>query len=764
MKKFILTGFVSILSSLIFAQSPVPTSWDCSTGTPPEGWTFNNSSGGNTNYSAAASCDGTSSLRLDQTGEYLEIFFGQQPGAIHFQVGGSTTGSPWEGTFKFQESVDGSTWVDIVTYNDGELPVGSTPCLNESFNVSNPLSRYVRWFYVNKVSGSNAKVDEISVEAPEVTVATLSVFEVAGGNPVLAGTIAPAFNASSIQYELRNVGITDTLHISDIVISGSGANSFSVTAPATPVVVDPSGMVNLDLSFNPDNGEGSYTAQVSIFSDDATTPEYVFMLYAVSGTLASEPSTAVSNINEIVNKTYRIVVGVQGSDVLSNDLVGGYILLRSVGSPVSDAPMDGTVYSRGMSIGNAKVVYSGRPGSELFNVNSKSVIAGTEYHFAAFPYYGNGTFTNYLNTINDVTVTTPATLVSATEYDGISTDNATFVTDLGQLINDHQFTFYSNYTNTMINLFLARDTFAVVGANTFNRAINCVYSGETKVFNEPFDWSAVGYSREHTYPHSWMPSFPADDPEQPEYNDQHNLYPARQSNVNDVRCNYPLGEVETVEFEFLEGKLGLDINGDRVYEPQDSHKGRAARALMYMATCYSQPGDLFSFTRPIGNTCSGTPITNGQDQNIIKKWHFMYPPDNFDVARNDFLDSLQQNRNPFVDNVDYACYIDFNTLTKIDNPPSPCYTTGIKETEDFNLNLFPNPSNGNFRISFKGIGESVQLKITDVSGKLALTKQIAASQDVQIIDLSAGSLAPGMYVISLNSKSGGTNRTLVVTE
>ena len=764
MRKFLLAGVAAILHLGLFAQSPVPTSWDCSTGVPPEGWTFNNSSGGNTNYSAAASCDGVSSLRLDATGEYLEIFFGQQPGAITYRIGGSTTGSPWEGTFAFQESVNGSNWTDIVVYNDGELPVGSTPCLTETFTVTNPLSRYVRWFFVNKISGSNLKVDEISVEEPQITSATIALFTAGGASPVLANTVAPLFNTSSVTYQIRNAGTEEALEISQVEITGSNASAFSVAAPILPASIDPEGLADLDINFTPDNGPGSYTAMVTITSNDAVTPSYSFTVYAVSGTLATEPNSGISELTEVVNKSYRLVVGVQGNNVLNSDPVGGYILLRSVGAPVSDAPADGTVYKRGMSIGNAKVVYVGRPGSDQFNVNSKSVIAGTNYHFAAFPYYGNGTFTNYLNTISNVQISTPATMVSSSEYNGINTNNASFVSDLTALINPHQFVFYSNYTNTMVNLFLSRDTFVVAGANEFSRVINCVYSGETRAFNDPFDWSALGYSREHTYPHSWMPSFPADNPEQPEFNDQHNLYPARQSNVNDLRCNYPLGEVETIETQFLEGKLGLDINGDRVYEPQDSHKGRAARSLMYMATCYSETNNQFSFTRPIGNTCGGTPISNGQDQNVIKKWHFMYPPDNFDIARNDFLDSLQQNRNPFVDNVDYACFIDFNTITKIDNPPTPCYTTGIKDVQDLNLLIYPNPGNGNFRISFKGTGEAIEMNITDLSGKLVFNNRFQASTEVQVFDFTQNDLAPGMYIVSLKGKSSSANRPLIVTE
>ena len=48
---------------------------------------------------------------------------------------------------------------------------------------------------------------------------------------------------------------------------------------------------------------------------------------------------------------------------------------------------------------------------------------------------------------------------------------------------------------------------------------------------------------------------------------------------------------------------------------------------------------------------------------ILKDWHFQDPPDNWEIARNDYVESLQNNRNPFIDSIDYVCYIDFSNMT-----------------------------------------------------------------------------------------------------
>ena len=78
-----------------------------------------------------------------------------------------------------------------------------------------------------------------------------------------------------------------------------------------------------------------------------------------------------------------------------------------------------------------------------------------------------------------------------------------------------------------------------------------------------------------------MPSYSSTSTD--EYADQHHLFPTQQNNANGVRSNHPLGEVETVQSSFLQGKLGLNEDNQVVYEPRDEQKGDAARALLYMS-------------------------------------------------------------------------------------------------------------------------------------------------------------------------------------
>src|SRR5699024_4084244 len=100
------------------------------------------------------------------------------------------------------------------------------------------------------------------------------------------------------------------------------------------------------------------------------------------------------------------------------------------------------------------------------------------------------------------------------------------------------------------------------------------------VFSGPFDWVNAGFSREHTYAHSWMPTYPNDvNPELPNYSDYYNLFPVNQNKVNSARGNLPLGEVVNSLYTYGDCQRGENANGAIVFDPRDAQKGNAARAL-----------------------------------------------------------------------------------------------------------------------------------------------------------------------------------------
>lgn len=735
-----------------FAQSSVPTSFDFENFLAiPAGWTITDiSTTGGLTYTAANSC-GSQALRLDADNEALTIECGTQPGPITFSI--RATG-PWgAGIFQIQESVDGNTYSNMLTFNSSSV-MPNASCTTITVTPANTLSRFIRFFYQDKIAGANTAIDDVSIAAPLLTAATISVEQ--AGNVVFNNSTATPIpgNVGSntpVAFSLKNIGTVDTLKIDSIYIDGANASDFVINNPNVfPFNVFPTGNSPLNITFNP-SGAGTRTAILHIESNDGLTPMYNINLYGAGNGLASEPTAQASGLTFPVNKSYRLV-GEFNTANPGPDALGGYIILRQDNNAITDIPVDGVTYQRGQTIGNSKVLYAGPISGTSYSFRPTYIMAGKTYHFSVFTYNGTGAVTNY-NTNSPLTanVTTPATMVSPTEYNAINTSAPTFVSDLGSLINPHNDQFYSTYAPTMIYLFQTRDTFAVVGANTFTKVVTCAYSREEKLYNEPFDWTGTGYSREHSYAHTWMPSYPADNPEKPEYNDQHHLFVTRQTNVNALRCNYPFGKVVTVESSFLEGKLGLDANGKRVYEPSDKQKGRTARALMYMATCYNGiSGNNWAFADSIGN-CSGYNINYGQDQVILKKWHYQFPPDAFDMSRNDFLDSLQGNRNPFVDHPEYACYIDFSTMTYIANPTIPCDALGLnKQTGLSNVYVAPNPAKDDVTIYVNVANkQNASISLIDVTGKVMMQMPVSFSAGKNQTSISLSPFSTGVYTLKI---------------
>jgi hypothetical protein len=255
-----------------------------------------------------------------------------------------------------------------------------------------------------------------------------------------------------------------------------------------------------------------------------------------------------------------------------------------------------------------------------------------------------------------------------------------------------------------------------------------------------------------------MPTFP--DEEGLEYSDLHNLFPAHQDNANAVRSNRPLGEVTSVESTFGDAQYGDNAAGQRVYEPRDQHKGDAARAIFYMAVKWNGTGGTWELPNPIDFI-----VQYGQDQDVLKQWHWQDPPDAWEIARNDFIESEQGNRNPFVDSVNWVCYIDFETLTYIGEQATPCTVTpdGIEEQLAGDFSISPNPTDGvaALNLNLKDAQE-LTINVVDITGRTVSirTKNFSVGISREMLDLS--NLDAGIYHVVLLGESGRTALKVVL--
>ena len=618
---------------------------------------------------------------------------------------GSSTVQITDGSNTLDVRINGSTDIDGTAVPTG--PVSIVALLGQ-FNANHQLIPRD----LNDISPYVAPAREINIKL--------------GGNNVLNNETYVVGNTPSTVLTVENTGSED-LTISSVSFSGTNSGDFSTDL--NPTVIGAFSSQNFSLNYAAST-IGSVSATLTIGNDDDDENPYTINLEAVgTDNLATEPTSNPSALNFTNVKPYT----------LSGEYTGAvnaeqYLVLWKNGSPITESPVDATSYLRGDYIGDAKVAYVGSGTS----FTPRGIIANQNYYFKVFAFNGSDDFENYKQ--DNPTEGQVSSLGSqiGNYYDGISSSSPSLVSDLTDLINPHNYISYFLYKTTVMSQFEVKDT---LNGQSY---VTCCYSGENKVFNDPFDWSDNDFSREHTYAHSWMPTFPCNDPEQEEYADQHNLYPANLPNANTPRSNLPLEDITgSTVFTYLEGSVGYNDNNQLVYEPRESHKGNAARAIMYMATCYN------------GINGSNWSIPSNQGPVTLRNWHFNDLPDNYEIARHEFIYNLQGNRNPFIDSVDFACFVDFQQMT-YDN--DLCENIGLLEIMENNFSVFPIPAKHEIYAQINGLNIS-SFKLTNTAGKILMEE---SNLNAPVLKINSTNLSKGTYILSVSTDKGSLEKKVII--
>ncbi len=120
--------------------------------------------------------------------------------------------------------------------------------------------------------------------------------------------------------------------------------------------------------------------------------------------------------------------------------------------------------------------------------------------------------------------------------------------------------------------------------------------------------------------------------------DLHHLYPTN-SVANSTRGSYQFSQFQISGvrlFECPASKKGyITSTGADGFEPPEEHKGNVARALFYMAIRY------------------GLRISESEEF-FLRQWNIMDPVDKEELLRNDSVEEIQGNRNPFIDDPELA--------------------------------------------------------------------------------------------------------------
>ncbi len=691
MKK--LYGFaLAIVSSvgMAFSQATLPAFWNCNDpAAAPTGFTLNQGTSGTFVYTSTNLVKSTpAAIRLDVTGEWIKINWTGTADTLWFYASGTGASgvTAWKGTFDVEASADGSTWTSVKKFVDTDMPMGT----KQLFAQVGSTARYARLIFTAKTSGYNLAIDDIEVRPgkggakPEIKVDY-------AGKTLINGNEIRVGNANAFDLTIKNNSTLGDLTVSGLQKSGTNAADFTTTQ-SFPVTVKAGESTTLTIDVNQSASAGSLKATLGILSNDSLQLPFNVNVYAIRGSLATEPTSAPGSLNLVSNLAWKSVLGITASNA------DGYLVMLST-SPITATPTDGVAYQRGEYLGGARIMHA----AALANVNFDNIWGDTKYYVKAYAYNGYDSYVNYFSTsASTLEYTTPG-LNPGSYYGSLTSADTLLVSKLRGIVRPHFQVYYSNFGATMASNFDARDT------TDGKKVINCFYTGYPYVFTPPFffDVNDPNYlSREHSYPYSWMGEASQDSAN---YSDLFLLYLVHQNKGNAVRSNYPMNNLKTVTMNFYGGKFGTDSAGGFAYEPRDFAKGALSRSNFYICATYNRAGA--PFTIPTANDFLGM----NQDQNVLKRWSKQFPPNGWEIARHEYVASVQKNRNPFVDHPEWACFIDFSTMKYVSGGTA-CGgpTIASKPLSVVTANIYPNPSSDVMRIDLSNFkGSEVKVTVVD---------------------------------------------------
>jgi len=269
-----------------------------------------------------------------------------------------------------------------------------------------------------------------------------------------------------------------------------------------------------------------------------------------------------------------------------------------------------------------------------------------------------------------------------TYYDGITaTSGKQLAAQLHDLITStHQY--YSSYDDNGQNGFQKETDRYYENGVAQKGYIYEFYSGVkwSDTWNATAGSTNGGYNREHC----WCQSNSVNSSGKQMWgttgggSDMHHIRPV-ESRLNSTRNNHPYGVVSNRDSKKSYAKYGTNEyyahggytdNDADVFEPLDSKKGDVARIILYTYLHYNSYtiSDLFgSYGNTNGNGNSGffsssllsvtkimKPSTEAKALEMLLEWNNADPVDDIETRRNERVAKYQGNRNPFIDNSNYA--------------------------------------------------------------------------------------------------------------
>ncbi|MCF6365839.1 MAG: endonuclease [Bacteroidales bacterium] len=371
----------------------------------------------------------------------------------------------------------------------------------------------------------------------------------------------------------------------------------------------------------------------------------------ISGTTSGSPLVAVSqttfNFDNVYTGTFNsepVQYTVRGAN-LSADIV----ITAPAGYEVSTFCTSG--YANSLTLTQSGGTVAETTIYTRFNPNSYGIFTG------------NFTHTSTGATTKNIVVdeTNVASNLPGTYYSTATGTGATLKTQLHNIINGHTVITYGDLwtnfytTDDKPNSHKVWDMYSDQACGTpayeYQFGIDQTRTTVTVVEGDT-------YEREHTFPKSWWGY--TDGVGDTMYTDIFAIIPA-DAYCNRERVNYPYGKVTAPSITFTNGAMvGPNTYGTytgTVYEPVDEYKGDLARNMFYMATRYDDIIAGWELNSPRGDAAlNGTQWPSFEQWfiDMLLSWHIQDPVSQKEKNRNDDIYLVQGNRNPYIDNPNFA--------------------------------------------------------------------------------------------------------------
>lgn len=186
--------------------------------------------------------------------------------------------------------------------------------------------------------------------------------------------------------------------------------------------------------------------------------------------------------------------------------------------------------------------------------------------------------------------------------------------------------FYSRHVT--LDYRTAREKMFTVIDNDGQGNVKDVYAGRTikNVNGIPNAEGPNGFNTEHTWPQSQLKAAGKG----AAVSDLHHLYPS-ETFANGKRGHIPFGWVKRVEWQTPDGqsKLGYNERGQMVWTAPEGHRGNIARAMFWVAAAYELD-------------------IPPEEEAVLREWAREDPVDDQERARNEAIQKVQGDLNPFV--------------------------------------------------------------------------------------------------------------------